>query len=278
MNRRNKLKSKMKTSTPLAASAVEEPIAEPLFEPTNSNDLSEKLLSAGGQEAVIGDEELQNISWTRGEKQPSVCQDGIWAFLFLLQLVLVGSLGIVWGSGGSWPPNDSTSHFQFSGFAILILWTSLGASAISSLALFVMTRWAAELIQISIIFNICVSLSFAILCLVQNVMAGAITGLIIFAIGILYARAVWPLIPWAASNLETAMTAIKTNLGVTIVGFGMIVLTIGFTMVWLLAIVGTNMHSTTCSEDGQCESHLNGITLALFLLSFYWTIQVTKVR
>eukprot|EP00545_Synedropsis_sp_CCMP1620_P000665 CAMPEP_0119013882 /NCGR_PEP_ID=MMETSP1176-20130426/9166_1 /TAXON_ID=265551 /ORGANISM="Synedropsis recta cf, Strain CCMP1620" /LENGTH=520 /DNA_ID=CAMNT_0006967009 /DNA_START=43 /DNA_END=1605 /DNA_ORIENTATION=+ len=273
-----------------APKTEQQTLPEPLI--VGATVLSEPLLgqhsSKQEQEAVTvdgEDEEFPNdhLSWTRGEKQPSTCRDGFWVILFLGQFVAIAALAIVWGipaaTSGGWPTDDE-NHLYYSDFAFLILWTALGASAISSLAMLVMTHYADLLIQISICFNIAASLVFSVLCLVQLNVGGAMVGLLFFTVGLCYARAVWPLIPWAASNLVTAVAAIQTNIGITLVGFGMVVLTLGFTLLWVLAFAGAYMHTTVCSgaEDGQqqCESHINGIVVALFLLAFYWTMQVIK--
>lgn len=231
----------------------------------------------------------QNQSWSRGEKQPLLYHDSIWALLFIAQFVVIISLGIAWGLCGSWPTtydspgnsnNQEESHIYFSDFAILLLWTSLGGTAISCLALFVMTHWAKFLIQISFIFNIVVSLGFAILCFAENQGTAGVAALLICLIGICYSWMVWRTIPWAASNLETAVTAIATNFGVVFIGLGMVIAFIGFAVLWLLAFVGVTMHTTVCTTDSSgesCESHLNEVIVALFLLSFYWTFQVCKV-
>jgi hypothetical protein len=269
----------MKTATPLTDESLSDPLVE-------ASDLSEALLGSHKEEAVILDEDdadFQNHvagAWTHGVKQPSTCRDGFWVLLFLGQLATIIGLGVAWGipaaTGRGWPSEDE-SHLYYSDFALLILCTALSASAISSLAMLVMTHFAALLIQISICFNIAASLIFSVLCLVQHETGGATMGLLFFLVGVCYARAVWPLIPWAASNLVTAVTAINTNIGVTVVGFGMVLLTLGFTLLWVLAFAGTCMHTTVCGSDGQCESHINGMVVALFLLAFYWNMQVIKV-
>lgn len=269
-------------------------LAEPLLylEPTSNEDVADTTIVVE-DDNIEQPQDEQNQTWSRGEKQPVLCHDGIWALLFIAQFAVIATLGIAWGLGGSWPTgydspdtdynNNQDTHIYFSDFAILLLWTSLGATAISSLALFVMTRWAKVLIQLSFLFNIVMSLAIAILCFAENQIATGVMALIFSLLGICYAWSVWRIVPWAASNLTTAVTAIATNFGVVFIGLAIMMLTIGFTVLWLLAIIGVTMHTTVCTNTtttdgsaGSCESHLNEIIFALFLLSLYWTFQVFK--
>lgn len=264
----------------------EEPLAEPLLA---DDDLSERLLVDGKEQEVEIDEEidedLENRSWSRGEKQPNTCKEGLWVILFLIQLVVIVTIAVAWGLNmpSAWPSitDDDTIHTSnsqmYAGFSILMISAALGACAISSLALLVTTHFAAQLIQASIILNILISIAFSVVCFSQDAAGMAGFGLFSCFIGILYAWSIWPMIPWAASNLVTAVTAIRTNVGVTVVGLGMVLLTSAFTLLWLLALFGTAMHMYSCDE-GSCSSHINGIIVSLFLLSFYWTTQVLKVR
>jgi hypothetical protein len=270
-------------------------LAEPLLylEPTSNENVANSRIVVEDDD-VDQTQNVQNQSWSRGEKQPVLCHDGIWALLFIAQFVLIATLGIAWGLGGSWPAaydspgsddnKNQDRHIYFSDFAILLLWTSLGATAISSLALFVMTHWAKVLIQVSFIFNTVMALAIAILCFGEHQITTGVVALLFSLFGICYAWSVWRFVPWAASNLATAVTAIATNFGVVFIGLAIMMLTIGFTMLWLLAVVGVSMHTTVCTNTsstdasaGSCESHLNEVILALFLLSLYWTFQVFKV-
>jgi len=99
---------------------------------------------------------------------------------------------------------------------------------------------------------------------------------VVFAVGVCYAFAVWNRIPWAASNLTTAITAIQANLGVVLVPHVLSLLSCGYVILWSLAHFGVCTHSTSCDENGTCESHLNGGIIALFLLALFWTQQVIK--
>ncbi len=57
-----------------------------------------------------------------------------------------------------------------------------------------------------------------------------------FAIGICYAKMAWPRIPFAAANLNTALTAVKSNMGLTVCAYGMLVLAFGWSLLWFVGI------------------------------------------
>jgi hypothetical protein len=212
-------------------------------------------------------------------------RDAIWAVVFLLQIVILISLGLIWGtqsvitndstSSSTWIPHNSkfVSHF-----IILLVIIFFFATILSSMALMIMARWSDTLIQGSILFNVMVTLLLAILCAVQQQVTGLLFFLISTLVGLFYAWSVWSMIPWAASNLSTAVMAVSHNLGIYVVGLGTSLLTVLFTLIWLMAVIGTEWHTTSCSTDGVCDHHGFGFILSLFALSLFWTVQVLKVR
>jgi len=88
-------------------------------------------------------------------------------------------------------------------------------------------------------------------------------GLLSFAVGICYAYFVWNRIPFAATNLNTGITAIKANLGLMAVSTLFLVVAIIWSVCWSIAANGTMY----VMGEGA---------LFLFLVSFYWTHQVMQ--
>jgi Plasma-membrane choline transporter len=86
-------------------------------------------------------------------------------------------------------------------------------------------------------------------------------GLFSFAIGICYAVAVRPRIPFAAANLNTALTAVKANMGLTVIAYLVMFLALGWSIFWFMGV------------GGALASGNGGIVFLLFL-SYYWTHQV----
>jgi hypothetical protein len=260
------------------------------------SELSEKLLPSSevvqvDEGFLPQDELLQQISWTKGEVQPPVCQDGVWVIMFLLQLTIITALAMAWGvphfqTGHDGEHNlyDSDPPIQnnIAGLYLLTASSAVSAMLVAGLVLALLIHYADVLVQASILFNLLLSLVVVIVCATQQATTGALLGMLSFAIGACYAWAVWDRLPWAASNLVTACTAINTNAGVFGVGLLLSAMSLVYSLVWILALVGTVNHLTTCEMNDQdeevCTSHVNGFVIALFLLSLYWTMQVIQVR
>ena len=242
------------------------------------DDLTESLLNPDVEEQAVLDEELPP-TLTVGEKQPLQYKDVPFAILFVLQLVVVLFFAIAWGfpslrygpqTNGS---NDET--IEFSGILYICLISSVVAAAISALALAFMTRYAQFLVQFSVLFSMFSSLMMVIMFGFQDRDGAAFVAFVFFAISACYAWAIWHRIPFAASNLVTALTAVRTNLGVALVAYGMILAAVLWSLLWMTSLIGVYARSATCS-DGVCQGGVNGGTMVLFLLSFYWTHQVFK--
>lgn len=103
-----------------------------------------------------------------------------------------------------------------------------------------------------------------------------IIGLVLFLIAACYTWAVWSRIPFAASNLVTASSAIKANMGLTIFAFGAILANGLWLLFWSAATYSTLFVIGHCDENGQCQNDINSFYVFLFLISLYWTIQVIK--
>lgn len=82
-----------------------------------------------------------------------------------------------------------------------------------------------------------------------------------FVIGICYGVVVWGRIPFAAANLNTALTAVKANMGLTVIAFLVMVLALGWSVFWFMGV-------------GEALSSSNGGIIFLLALSYYWTHQV----
>ena len=103
-----------------------------------------------------------------------------------------------------------------------------------------------------------------------------------------YARSVQNRIPYAASNLKTGITILKTNLGLGFVALGSMVGLLAYCFGWVWALAGTMQldamqdagvgEASYSSGDQSGLSPLGGFIAFLFVLSFYWTHQVTIVQ
>jgi hypothetical protein len=146
----------------------------------------------------------------------------------------------------------------------------VGTAAIS-----IMIKFAESTIQFSLLFaiicNVAVTLSFA----VERQWIGAAISAFFLAWVVVYTRAVWHRVPFAAANLLAALSAVQTNGGIILVSISATIAVSAWTLVWILALVGVYMHKAEC-HDGSCETHTNGFFFVLLFLSYYWTSEVFK--
>lgn len=266
-------------------------MSDPLDEEVMTmNDLSEKLLAAENavpvveqqvdEEHVFLDEELQPISWSKGESQPKECRDAVFALLFLVQLAGIVVIGNVWGipalkhSGEDFP---DTPNVPFGGVLWVILWSFVASIVLSGVALSCMTRFADFVVQFSVLFSISSSLAIMTIFLARGYVGAAVVAFCTFLIGCCYTWSVWNRLPFTATNLVTALTALQTNWGVLFIPYIFSIVAFGYSLLWILAMIGAYTYSKpTCDDSGVCHSSLSGGVIALFLLAFYWTQQVIK--
>lgn len=145
------------------------------------------------------------------------------------------------------------------GFAVLL----------SSFMLSFMMKFAKQIIQISLIFSVIISAGVAILAFLSGVIVLSVFCALSFFVGICYTYFVWSRIPFAAANLNTGLTAVKTNLGVAFVGYLFLIVAIVWTFAWI------SVYTTALNGNG---GEVDQFSVFLFLLSYFWTHQVITVR
>jgi len=153
--------------------------------------------------------------------------------------------------------------------------SALLALVISTAALSFMIRHAQLLIKFALLFNIGATAVFAIGSLFLSPFA-AFTGVMLFALTVYYAYVVWGRIPFAACNLVTATTAVKSNLGLAFFAYGSLFVMIGWSAWWMVSFVSTLYVTCGCDGQGNCEREPSGLLFFVLLLSYYWTFQVIK--
>lgn len=147
------------------------------------------------------------------------------------------------------------------GFAVLL----------SSFMLSFMMRFAKQIIQISLIFSVIISAAVAIVAFLSGVIVLSVFCALSFFVGVCYTYFVWSRIPFAAANLNTGLTAVKTNLGVAFVGYLFLIVACVWTFAWI------SVYTTALNGNGDGDA-VDQFSVFLFLLSYFWTHQVITVR
>ena len=87
----------------------------------------------------------------------------------------------------------------------------------------------------------------------------------------------WRRIPFAAANLNTGLTAVKRNGGVFVTSVWITVVSFGYLVVWMVAMVGVydaTAAAAAAAVDGNTNVQPSWGYLFLLLLALFWTQQV----
>eukprot|EP00554_Chaetoceros_debilis_P000614 CAMPEP_0194083730 /NCGR_PEP_ID=MMETSP0149-20130528/9729_1 /TAXON_ID=122233 /ORGANISM="Chaetoceros debilis, Strain MM31A-1" /LENGTH=515 /DNA_ID=CAMNT_0038766181 /DNA_START=48 /DNA_END=1592 /DNA_ORIENTATION=- len=252
----------------------------------------------------------------RGEKQPKKCNDAFFACFFIAHLISLVVLAFVYvpqlnGDGGDRRNlmesgqhtltqamtslqsliesklniNIPSMHrgLEDGGYdadptsvMIVVSISVVIAFFVSILSLTVMIQFAEGLIKFSLVFNVLLGLLTAMAGFAAQSTEAGVMGLILFGISAFYACMIWSRIPFAATNLVTASTAIKANLGVVTFAYGALILNGVWLVFWSFTTYATIYVVGDCDADGNCQNEINGFLVAALILSLYWTMQVIK--
>jgi Plasma-membrane choline transporter len=249
-----------------------------------------------------------------GEPQPSQCKDGLWAVLFYAHLGVMAFVAIRYApmmaqdyaadyAGGAYRKlsevwrgleeeeeadaydnndgngaDESAADFDISlaSLVTIIALTGLAALLVSSAAIALMMSCPKPLIKMALFFNLFLTGAMAVTSLLSGAIPAAVMMGLLFMVNVCYIRAVWSRIPFAASNLITAITAVKSNMGLAFFAYNNLLLTFFWSIWWSIAFVATTYVVSNCNAQAVCENEMNGGLIFLFLVSFFWTAQVVK--
>lgn len=179
-------------------------------------------------------DELQS----RREDAPKQFQDVIWAVAFIAHLVaIVGFICVRFASGQE--QQEGGGYADAVGSIIFMVGITGSFGIVLSIICFTcMMNNSIVLVKAALIFSIFTSLVIGVLGFLTGSILMGILGIVSFLFGICYAKLVWTRIPFAAANLNTALTAVKANLGITIVSLFFTALAFGWTILWFLGVGG----------------------------------------
>ena len=262
-----------------------------------SHDLQQSLLAASltpdvEEQYDVVDQAMMSQQSTSGavetrEKQPNQYRDVWAALLFLAAQTGLAYLAFAWGvpalhnsgdddDGKGSSSNQSDDSVSFTGLLLLLITSGLAALVISGLALAVLMRAAHQLIQASLLLTVICDLLLAVFFISRGYWIGALGSFLFLALAACYAASVWRRVPFAAANLQTALTAVQSNLGLVVAAYGIMTVVALTSLVWVLAWLGVYVRSADCSTQDECVNHMNPLVLSLLLLMYYWTSSVGK--
>jgi len=227
------------------------------------------------------------------KKQPTKCRDPVFAVLLYANVAAMIGISIKYGGAliatatadadadAAAAGGETTAATDYTGIINIALATAGFATVLSAATMQLLMCIPGILIKVALLFNAVLVLIIAAVSLYYGNMIGGIIGLVFFAFFLCYAKLVWKRIPFATANLKTACSAIRSNCGVTIIAYVFTALAFAWTVLWSLALAGTQEYLLACEEvdvDGvtQTVCNPNYGYLFLFFLSFFFTHQVIQ--
>lgn len=231
-----------------------QPYAKSSYEPTSAG--YSNNTSYNDQDATIN---FDNPIQHQQQQQPNQFKDAIWAIAFLAHLAgILFLISVNLANGGN---GGDAAAGSYSGIYTLIAIAAAVAIGFSTASIALMTRYPTEMVKAGLIFSVGLMGVIALSMILAGGLFGAIFGVFMFAITIYYVKIVWEKIPFAAINLKTALSAVKSNMGLGVIAYLIMAVAFVWTGFWLAGMGGTFQNS-----DG-------GVTF-LLLVSYYWTFEV----
>ncbi len=124
-----------------------------------------------------------------GDHQPAKggCKDPIFALLFYINVGAIAAVAVIYGPAAF----SDTAEFTYEGYLYAAVISAVVSLFISALGLAVLMAIPETMIKVSLIFVVVMSGVWAVMAFLSGSLFAGIIGLVFFAIGLCYARAVW---------------------------------------------------------------------------------------
>jgi hypothetical protein len=209
----------------------------------------------------------------------AVCQDKFWLALWFSKLMLFVGLAVHYGKSYVAPTStsgsgtDGLSAIPFRNIILAVVYAFFTALAVAFIWIEAMKKSAGSIISICFKLYLFLLGALAAVCfaLVNTVTAGML--LVMMTIQMLWWWCVSDRIPFSEAILSASVHAISENSGTIWVGYGLVVVQVGWSAFWAYTATVTlqamNLSSTTYTNN------FYGITV-LFVLAFLWTSWVIR--
>mmetsp|Transcript_24754 Transcript_24754/g.53400 ORF Transcript_24754/g.53400 Transcript_24754/m.53400 type:complete len:858 (+) Transcript_24754:443-3016(+) len=169
---------------------------------------------------------------------------------------------------------DGISHIDYVNVIQLVCIASGYASLCSLLALGFMMMLSKNLLHVTLIFTISVSLTWTVLGLAfSSSLIIPFMGAVALALSLFYTVVVWDRISFAAINLSVALKGMRSTLHIPFVGLCVLAVTFLWTNIWICAFIGT---FDFLNDDEDLSNNWMSVVIVFFLFSHFWTFQVIK--
>jgi hypothetical protein len=216
----------------------------------------------------------------KGVEQLPSCRDVVWTLLFLFHLLGIVYLGNTYGYEAlrfhDQIEDEKPVTIIYRNIIYVASLSGILSMTVSALALFLMTLFVKQIIQVALCFTITLSFAWGTIGIgLSPKKVVPATGIIALALSIAYAFISWDRIPFSSSNLHAALTGIKENPGAILLAFIFQFLALVWSVYFTYVAVGVY----DAIEDGDFFLTYNG-TIAMYCamgVSYYWTFHVFMV-
>ena len=136
---------------------------------------------------------------------------------------------------------------------------------------------AKSLIETTLIFCIILSLAWGVIGYIvepTHWMVPAL-GFVALFLFVAYTVIVWDRIPFSATNLAVALSAMRSSADIIVLGLVMLMVSFAWCLIWCMAFIGLVDTLDVCEPgDVKCRSHGGHghvFLIVMFFFSFYWT-------
>ena len=177
---------------------------------------------------------------------------------------------------------DGSFTIDYKNVLAITFFAGFYACMLSYISFGFMLILARSLILIMLVFSIVVALAWGVIGLTLDPYGViSVVGFAALLSSLGYAMYSWHRIPFAATNLYTALTAMRCTADITILGLMTLVVAFSWCLLWSMAFIGivNAFNDNDCISKDVCHAHVNRKhipVLLLLLVSFHWTAMVMK--
>lgn len=185
-------------------------------------------------------------------------------------------------------PNDNSSpisiwakdiYVDYTNAVQLACITALYSTVLSALAIGMMMILNSAFIPTVLCVTVLACIGAGTIMALSPYTVMPVVALAALAISLAYSIVVWDRIPFATTNLHTALVCIKSSADILLAGFAMMLIAFFWTIIWMVAFLGIYDHYLDNADHELRRSiSWDGLSVSLgMILSYIWTFNVILV-
>jgi hypothetical protein len=216
----------------------------------------------------------------KGMEQQPKCRDVAFLLLFLFHILGIVYLGNTYGYEALRFHDELESETSvtiiYRNVVYVACLSGIFAVTVSALALLLMTAIAKKLVQAALMLTITLSFFWGTIGIgLSPKMVVPATGIIALALSIAYTFIVWDRIPFAAANLNAALSGIRANPGAVLIAFFFQFLSLAWSIYYTYVVVG--VYDAVEVKEWNLTHPWKVALYCGLAMSYYWTYHVCLV-